>query len=252
MTLPSVQTRDHFCARDSLSKASRLSDILVRCRNVSGSPYPSPLTTLAYTPALPCLSGTTLQPTSAPTAAHSCDIDGITNAVPGGNYSSCDGKRSGELCALKCSEGYAGYDAQGNTVDTTDFPLVCNANGDFQDTSGLVCQPNSCDIDDITNTVANADYSSCHGKTSGEVCAPVCVPGTEQITNASQPIHLVCDADGDFVHDIALTGAVVANVARLNASLSNFTDVQVVTDGSSTGSFVLPTDAVLLKTSNPI
>ena len=97
MTLPSVQTRDHFCARDSLSKALRLSDILVRCRNVSGSPYPSPLTTLAYTPALPCLSGTTLQPTSAPTAAHSCDIDGITNAVPGGNYSSCDGKRSGEV-----------------------------------------------------------------------------------------------------------------------------------------------------------
>ena len=130
--------------------------------------------------------------------------------------------------------------------------MVCNANGDFQDTSSLTCQANSCDIDDITNAVAHADYSSCDGETSGEVCTPVCVPGTEQITNVSQPIHLVCDADGDFVHDIALTGAAVANVARLNASLSNSTDVQVATGGSSTGSFVLPTDAVLLKTSNPI
>ena len=39
----------------------------------------------------------------------------------------------------------------------------------------------------------------------------------------AQPIHLMCDDDGSFVHDIALTGAVVANVARLNASLSNIT-----------------------------
>ena len=117
---------------------------------------------------------------------------------------------------------------------------------------GLACGVYSCDIDDITNAVAFADYSSCDGKATGGICTPVCRPGTDRITNVSQPIHLVCDADGDFVHDIALTGAVVANVARLNASLSNSTDVQVATGGSSTGSFVLPTDAVLLKTSNPI
>ena len=102
--------------------------------------------------------------------------------------------------------------------------MVCDSNGDWKDSSDLVCQANSCDIDDIANAVAYADYSSCHGKTSGEVCTPVCSPGTDQITNVSQPIHLVCDADGDFAHDVALTGAAVANVARLNASLSNVTD----------------------------
>ena len=105
--------------------------------------------------------------------------------------------------------------------------MVCDSNGDWKDSSDLVCQANSCDIDDIAKAVAYVDYSSCHGKTSGEVCTPVCSPGTDQITNVSQPIHLVCDADGDFVHDIALTWAVVANVARLNASLSNVTDIVI-------------------------
>ena len=101
--------------------------------------------------------------------------------------------------------------------------MVCDSNGDWKDSSDLVCQANSCDIDDIAKAVAYVDYSSCHGKTSGEVCTPVCSPGTDQITNVSQPIHLVCDDDGDFAHDIALTGPVVANVTRLNAPLSNFT-----------------------------
>ena len=169
-------------------------------------------------------------------APNVCDIDNITSAATGANYSSCNGKQSNELCTVACVEGYTGYDAQGQTVDATDFALVCNAHGDFQDTSGLVCQPNSCDIDDITNAVAFADYSGCDGKTSGEVCTPVCVPGTASITNTSEPIHLVCDADGDFTDPIVLTGPVVANVARLNASLSNSTDVQVATGGSSTGS----------------
>ena len=179
-------------------------------------------------------------------APNVCDIDNITSA--GTDYSSCDGKQSGEVCTITCVDGHTGYDAQANTVDATDCPLVCNANGDFQDTCGLVCQPNVCDIDDITNAMAFVDYSSCHGKTTGEVCTPVCVPGTEQITNTSKPIHVVCDGDGDFVHDIALVGAVVANVARLNASLSNVTDTQVVTGGSSTGSFAF-TSTLSLRTS---
>ena len=115
--------------------------------------------------------------------------------------------------------------------------MVCDSNGDWKDSSDLVCQANSCDIDDIANAVAYADYSSCHGKTSGEVCTPVCSPGTDQITNVSQPIHLVCDADGDFAHDVALTGAAVANVARLNASLSNVTDTQFLTEETTEGRF---------------
>ena len=103
-----------------------------------------------------------------------CDIDNITSAEIGANYSSCDGKQSNELCTVACVEGYMGYDAQGQTVNATDFALVCNANGDFQDTSGLVCQANSCDIDDIANAVAYADYSACYGKATGGICTPEC------------------------------------------------------------------------------
>ena len=167
-------------------------------------------------------------------APNACDIDNITGAAADAGYSSCDGKQSGELCAVECFEGYMAYDAQGQTVDATDFRLVCNANGDFQDTSGIVCQANSCDIDDIANAVANADYSSCDQKTTGEDCTPVCRPGSEPITSASQPINLVCDADGDFTDTVALTGAAVSDAARLSAPLSNFTDLQQAGGRSST------------------
>ena len=167
-------------------------------------------------------------------APNVCDIDNITGAAASADYSNCDGKQSGELCVVECFEGYTAYDAQGQTVDATNFPLVCNANGDFEDMSGHICIANTCDIDGIANAVANADYTGCNGKTTGEVCAPVCIPGTQPVTNASQPIHLVCDADGDFTDNIVLTGAVVADVARLNASLSNFTDLQQVGGRSST------------------
>ena len=95
-----------------------------------------------------------------------------------------------------------------------------------------------CDIDDITNAVSFADYSSCDGKGSGQVCTPVCVPGTGPVTNASEPIHLVCDADGDFTDPIVLTGPAVANVARLIAPVSN----------STAGTFAL--NVVLCTSSN--
>ena len=163
-----------------------------------------------------------------------CDIDNITSAIAGANYSNCEGKQSGELCTVACVEGYTGYDAQGQTVNATDFPLVCNANGDFQDTSGLVCVAHSCDINDITNAVAFADYSSCGGQATGGVCTPMCRPGSEPITSASQPINLVCDADGDFTDTVALTGAAVSDAARLSAPLSNFTDLQQAGGRSST------------------
>ena len=147
-------------------------------------------------------------------APNACDIDNITGAGVGANYSDCDGKRSGMLCTAACVEGY--------TATQADLLLVCDGEGHFQ--SDASCQANSCDIDNIVNAVAYANYSSCRGKATGEVCTPVCVPGSEPVTSASQPIHLVCDTDGDFTDSITLTGAVVANVARLNASLSHIPD----------------------------
>ena len=164
-----------------------------------------------------------------------CDIDNITSTTAGANYSSCDGKQSGEVCTVACFEGYAGVDTQGQTVDSFDVALVCDGNGDFEDTSGFVCQANTCDGDDIANAVAYADYSSCAGETSGGICNPFCIPGYRPVTNASKPINLVCDADGDFIDPIELTGPAVSNVARLNASLANFSDLATASLSSSAG-----------------
>ena len=157
-------------------------------------------------------------------APNACDIDNITGAGVGANYSDCDGKRSGMLCTAACVEGY--------TATQADLLLVCDGEGHFQ--SDASCQANSCDIDNIANAVAYADYSSCDQKTTGEDCTPMCHPGSEPITSASQPINLVCDADGDFTDTVALTGAAVSDAARLSAPLSNFTDLQQAGGRSST------------------
>ena len=131
-------------------------------------------------------------------APHVCDIDNITNAVVGADYSDCDWKQDGELCAVTCADGYAAFDAQGLSVDALDIPLVCNANGDFNDPSGLVCQPNVCDVNVVANAVAGAEYSSCGAnKITAEVCIPSCLPGYGT-TKPASTITLVCGPNGVF------------------------------------------------------
>ena len=119
--------------------------------------------------------------------------------------------------------------------------------------SRLIFPSGTCDIDDIVNAVPFADYSSCNGKGSGQVCTPVCIPGTGPVTNASEPINLVCDADGDFTDPVLLTGAAVANVAQLNAPLSNITDIQFLTEVTTEGRFpvdIRPLPSLLLTPEN--
>ena len=101
------------------------------------------------------------------------------------------------------------------------------ANGDFQDTSGLVCQPNLCDVNVIANPASNADYSSCANKLTAEFCIPSCVPGYGT-TNPASNITLVCNASGVF------DGSNEIDCTYLN--IATFTDgFETDMDGWTTG-----------------
>ena len=50
----------------------------------------------------------------------------------------------------------------------------------------------SCDLDNIANAVAHADYSSCNNKTTNQICQPTCLTGYQTVTPAS-PIVRVRD-----------------------------------------------------------
>ena len=52
----------------------------------------------------------------------------------------------------------------------------------------------SCDLNNIANAVAHADYSSCNNKTTNEICQPTCLTGYHTVTPAS-PIVRVRDQD---------------------------------------------------------
>ena len=50
----------------------------------------------------------------------------------------------------------------------------------------------SCDLNNIANAVAHADYSSCNDKMTNEICQPTCLTGYQTVTPAS-PIDRVRD-----------------------------------------------------------
>jgi hypothetical protein len=58
---------------------------------------------------------------------------------------------------------------------------------------------NSCDIDlgDVSNAVANADYSACSGAVTGDTCTVGCEDGNA-VSTASTGFELVCDESGGF------------------------------------------------------
>jgi hypothetical protein len=56
---------------------------------------------------------------------------------------------------------------------------------------------NTCDLDGISNAVANADYSSCNGAVSGTTCSPQCADGYA-VSSAATGFTLRCDSNGDF------------------------------------------------------
>ena len=64
-------------------------------------------------------------------------------------------------------------------------------------TNSLVCDPFSCDVNNITNAVSDSTYADCDGKFTGQSCTPRCVPGYE-IRTSPYTFTLLCDINGDF------------------------------------------------------
>ena len=56
----------------------------------------------------------------------------------------------------------------------------------------------SCDLDNIANAVAHADYSSCSNKMTNDICQPTCLTGYQTVTPAS-PIDRARD-QGQLSH----------------------------------------------------
>ena len=125
--------------------------------------------------------------------------------MSGASYADCSSKSSYQTCQPTCDIGYR------MTTPPTTLTLMCDANGDFDGSNSLVCEPFSCDVNNITNAVSNANYADCDGKSDGETCTPKCVPGYGFSTSPST-LTLDCDINGNFdgsnelVCDKCLTG----------------------------------------------
>ena len=124
----------------------------------------------------------------------------VTNGVPmfepyGNNGDPCPSTQaqlstgSDRECDLQCAPGYSG----------SPRTLTCaiNANDGDATTGVPVCSAYTCDVNNIANAVAHADYSSCDGLTTSATCTPVCDPGYFA-TAAASSMSLICDSNGDF------------------------------------------------------
>ena len=127
--------------------------------------------------------------------------------MSGASYADCASKSSYETCELTCDGGFQ------TSAPPSTLTLECDANGDFDGSNSLVCDPFPCDVNNVTNAASNAIYTDCDGKSTGETCTPQCVPGYGIKTSPST-VALTCDPNGNFdgsnelVCDKCLTGVV--------------------------------------------
>ena len=111
--------------------------------------------------------------------------------MSGASYADCSFKTSYQTCQPTCNSGYQ------MKAPPSNLTLVCDAHGDFDGTNSLVCDPFSCDVNNITNSVSDATYADCDGKSTGQSCTPQCLPGYGSRTSPST-LTLVCDINGIF------------------------------------------------------
>ena len=111
--------------------------------------------------------------------------------MSGASYADCSSKLSHQTCEPTCPSGYR------MIASPSTLTLMCDANGDFDGSNSLVCDPFPCDANNITHAVDGATYTDCDGKSTGDTCTPQCVPGYGVITSPST-VTLTCDASGNF------------------------------------------------------
>ena len=152
--------------------------------------------------ALVCAAAGTYTDSSGTTcAADACTL-GARSATPNVDYSSCTTQVTGGTCTPTC---VAGYRAVGGAAIN---PLLCMSMDGatpgyyFSDTSGLTCTANTCSGLPTTQ-VANADYSPCTGKVTGNTCTPACKPGYAQ--GGTSQITLVCASTGQYMDTSGIT-----------------------------------------------
>ena len=111
--------------------------------------------------------------------------------MSGASYADCAAKSSFQTCELTCDSGFQ------TSAPPSTLTLECDANGDFDGSNSLVCEPYPCDVNNVNNAANNAIYTDCDGKSTGETCTPQCFPGYGIKTSPST-VALTCDPNGNF------------------------------------------------------
>jgi hypothetical protein len=127
------------------------------------------------------------------------------NAVVGvedGSCMDCDGPAAEDCAAATCASGYNtfmdGVGCSGVYVYCFFVALFSRGQSKCDSHTRTLFVANACDSDNVTNAVANADYSSCvDGDTTGSTCTPTCGSGFFA-TSVASGFALACDGNGDF------------------------------------------------------
>jgi hypothetical protein len=146
-------------------------------------------------------------------AAVQCNAPAPTNAKPGVDYSSCQGKFSGENCFPFCQTGYST-----NVNDPNGFTLDCTS-GTYSDTGTHTCTANSCTAGPSSALLGliSDDASKgadCTSSVTGGTCAYDCkgsaagTAGTNYYALSSSfatTFPLVCSANGYFTYPTSVS-----------------------------------------------
>ena len=149
----------------------------------------TPLGAIAGFTLLCQLPGRTYGDTSGITCtANSCSF-GPSNGNAFGDYTACNALQTGGSCLPTCQTGYS--DQGGASA----FVITCFPSAGYNDLSSLSCVGNTCsNTGPNSNAIANADYSLCQNKRSGESCTIRCLSGYE-LTPSTIPTTFTMSCD---------------------------------------------------------
>eukprot|EP01060_Flectonema_neradi_P017206 TRINITY_DN2404_c0_g2_i4.p1 TRINITY_DN2404_c0_g2~~TRINITY_DN2404_c0_g2_i4.p1 ORF type:complete len:4233 (+),score=730.05 TRINITY_DN2404_c0_g2_i4:38-12736(+) len=142
---------------------------------------------------LTCISGN-YDASSASCFPDQCMGGPITNSDPNADYTTCNLLRTGQTCFPGCNTGYV-----------LNGRILLSCTNQQYDASGATCDPIACTTPTVATQDAQAIYTSCAGKQTGEQCTITCNAGYAPLTGT---IDLVCTPEFDA------SGAVCSNCAN--------------------------------------
>ena len=120
---------------------------------------------------------------------------GPTNGQPLADYAACNLLKTGGSCTVGCKTGYA------KTAGAA-FVLSCVADR-YADGSGVACVANKC-TGGPTNARAQAVYTACNARVTGQDCAPSCAAG--YLPRSAVSFTLVCTAALRYMEPTGVAG----------------------------------------------